>query len=134
MRYRIPPRLSGKPYSRVRLELSPDKGDRDLSPPKLPIYLRSLLPVWFRSQQPAHPEPSASYGVSVRSLAGLGVNVSDDDFSVEARPIRLSLNRNCSRRLARFTVTFAGFLPTVRRLPAVAFASYSLSLDDHLVC
>ena len=43
MRYRIPPRLSGKPYSRVRLEFSPDKGYRDLSPPKLPIYLRSLF-------------------------------------------------------------------------------------------
>ena len=43
MRYRIPPRLSGKPYSRVRLEFSPDKGFRDLSPPKLPNYLRSIF-------------------------------------------------------------------------------------------
>ena len=65
------PRLSGKPYSRVRVELSPNKG-RDLSLPKLPIYLRSCFPVRLRGQQPARRESSASYRVSVRNLAGLG--------------------------------------------------------------
>jgi hypothetical protein len=52
-----------------------------------------------------HLELPASYEVSVRSLAGLGVNVADDGFFYQ------------------LTGTLAGFLPTVRCLAAVALAS-----------
>ena len=49
------PRLSGKPYSRVRFQISPDKG-RDLSPPKRHIYLHSRLPVRFCTVTRTHLE------------------------------------------------------------------------------
>ena len=44
--YPDPPRLSGKPYSRVRFQISPDK-ERDLSPPKCHIYLHSVFQFGF---------------------------------------------------------------------------------------
>jgi len=63
-----------------------------------------MLSAGLRTERRAQPESTASYVVSVRHLAEAGENVSDDESGVG------------------LTITFAGFLSTVRYLPAVALA------------
>jgi hypothetical protein len=84
-----PPRLSGKPYSRVRIEISPNKGrlrfEDDASFPR-----HVICPRPSSTSTCAHSSGSVSwsaahspgaiglYVVSVRNLAGLGVKMSSN--------------------------------------------------------
>jgi hypothetical protein len=110
-----PPRLSSKLYSRVRCEFSPNKG-------------RSCFQEHVICPRPSARSTSATSSGSVSLSAasspvvvGLVSSFCSSPggswrecvwrrFSVEARPIRLLLNRDCSRRLSRFT-------NHIRRLP-----------------
>ena len=103
------PAFQAKLYSRVRFQISPDKG-RDLSPPKCHIYLHSLFQFGFALACTLtwsyRPRMWFLY-VAWRVLA------------------------RCCRLLRRSSI--AGFLPTVRRLPAVALTSVNFLRAIHLV-
>ena len=61
-------------------------------PAQAPDLPTPCLPVRFRGHMPTHPESSASYQVSVRSLAGLGENAVSDELAVTF--VRFSYRRN----------------------------------------
>jgi hypothetical protein len=109
------PRLSGKPYSRVRFQISPDKG-RDLSPPKCHIYLHSVFQSGFALSRTL----TWSYRpdvISVRHLAGLGDRTDGAVGCRESSGLPLH-----------------GLLPR-RSCPHLVLISYELSIwyDDSLI-
>ena len=64
------------------------------------------------------------YQVSVRHLAGLGENAAGNVLSKVPLSDSVVVEPHGTWSISSFTSTFAGFLPTVCHLPAVALASY----------
>lgn len=108
-RYRFRPTFRASPTRGYASKISPDKG-RELSLPKLLIYLRPLFRFAFAVSSPL---------------------VWDRRPRIRFLFVAWQVLAGCCR--LRHRASIAGFLLTVGHPSAVALASYSLLLEFHLV-